>query len=117
MHSFSGDWRYAEACLALGAHLSFAGPITFPKATELRDVAAQVPLDRLLVETDCPYLAPHPFRGRRNEPAHVRIIAEQLAGVRQLPVDEIANAVWRNAGDVFGLPEQPEPSNSSLGRI
>ncbi len=108
MHSFSGDWPYAEACLEAGAFLSFSGPLTFPKASELHAVAARAPLDRILVETDCPYLSPHPFRGRRNEPARVRIVAEQLAALRGSVLGEIAEAVWRNACFVFRLPEQGE---------
>ena len=104
MHSFSGDWAYAEACLAWGGYLSFSGPLTFPKAHELHNVAARAPLDRLLVETDCPYLSPHPFRGRRNEPARVRLVAEQLATLRGVPLDELAAALWTNACRAFGLP-------------
>ena len=109
MHSFSGDWEYAEGCLALGAYLSFSGPLTFPKSTALHEVAVRAPLERLLIETDCPYLSPHPFRGRRNEPARVRIIAEQLAALRGIALEEVARAVWSNACTVFGLPEQPDP--------
>ena len=108
MHSFSGDWRYAEQCLAIGAYMSFSGPLTFPKAIELHEVARRAPLDRVLVETDCPYLAPHPFRGRRNEPARVRLVAERLAELRGLDLNEIADAVWRNACAVFGLPADME---------
>lgn len=101
MHAFSGDWAYAEACLALGAYLSFAGPVTFPKATELHEAAQRVPIDRLLIETDCPYLSPHPFRGKRNEPARVAIIAERIAVLRGESVETIAQAVWDNAARVF----------------
>ncbi len=108
MHSFSGDWGYAAACLDLGAYLSFSGPLTFPKSTELHEVAARAPLDRLLIETDCPYLSPHPFRGKRNEPARVRLVAERLALLRGMELDQLAGVLWRNACSVFGLPFQPE---------
>ena len=104
MHSFSGDWAFAEAALALGAWLSFSGPVTYPKATALHDAARRVPLDRILIETDCPYLAPQAHRGRRNEPAYVRDVAQRLAELRETTLAEIAHATWANAGAVFGLP-------------
>jgi len=97
MHSFSGDWAYAEACLDVGFLLSLSGPLTFSKATALHEVARRAPLDRLLIETDSPYLAPHPHRGKRNEPAYVGLIAARLAVLRQQPLAEVAAAVWRNA--------------------
>ncbi len=101
MHAFSGDWAYAAACLELGAYISLAGPVTFNKALELHEVARQVPLDRLLVETDCPYLTPHPFRGKRNEPARVRLVAERIAELRGVAYADLAGAVWANAHRVF----------------
>jgi len=101
MHAFSGDWAYAEQCLDLGAYLSLAGPVTFPKANELHDVAQRVPLDRLLTETDSPFLSPHPFRGKRNEPARVRVIAERIATLRGIGVEEVAAATWANAERAF----------------
>ncbi len=104
MHSFSGDWTYAEACLNFGAYLSFSGPLTFPRTTDLHDVAVRAPLDRLLVETDCPYLSPHPFRGKRNEPARVRLVAERLAMLRGMAFDELAEVLWRNTCVAFRLP-------------
>lgn len=103
MHSFSGDWRYAEQCLEIGFYLSFSGPVTFPKAVDLHEVVRRTPLDRLLTETDGPYLAPHPLRGKRNEPANVRLIAERLAVLRGIPLDALVDAVWRNAKAMFGL--------------
>ena len=84
-HCFTGDRRMAERALAIGFHLSLAGIVSFPRAEELRAVAAAVPDDRLLVETDSPFLAPVPHRGKRNEPAHVVRVAEVIAGVRQTP--------------------------------
>jgi TatD DNase family protein len=104
MHSFSGDAATAAACVELGLHISFAGMLTFKKNDALRAVAAQVPLERLLVETDAPYLAPTPFRGKRNEPAYVRHTAEVLASVRNLTLDEIAQATTDNARRLFALP-------------
>lgn len=101
MHAFSGDWAFAAACLELGAYLSFAGPLTFAKAEELHAVARRVPLERVLIETDSPYLSPHPWRGRRNEPARVRLVAERLAELRGESVTTIAQAVWQNACRAF----------------
>ena len=82
MHSFSGDLATARACLEMGLYISFAGMVTYPNAQNLRDVAKEVPLERLLVETDCPYLAPQPVRGKRNEPAYVAHTAAVLAEVK-----------------------------------
>lgn len=104
MHSFSGDWAYAEACLACGFAISLSGPVTFAKAAELHDVARRVPLDRMLTETDSPYLAPHPLRGKRNEPANVRLVAERIAALRDAPLDSVAAAVWQTAQHFFRLP-------------
>lgn len=106
MHSFSGAWDYAEACLAVGFHLSFSGPLTFAKAAELHDVARRAPLARLLAETDSPYLAPHPLRGRRNEPANVRLVAERLAALRDMALEELAGALYDNAHAVFARMER-----------
>jgi TatD DNase family protein len=103
MHSFSGDWAYAEACLDVGFLLSFSGPLTFAKAAELHEVARRAPLDRMLTETDSPYLSPHPLRGKRNEPANVRLVAERLAALREMALEDMAAVVWENASEVFGL--------------
>lgn len=103
MHSFSGDRAFAEACLEVGFLLSFSGPLTFKKAVELHEAACVAPLEMLLTETDSPYLAPHPYRGRRNEPAYVRLVAERLAALRGMPAAELAGAVWRNAERIFGF--------------
>jgi TatD DNase family protein len=103
MHSFTGDLATAEACLAMGLYISFAGMVTFKKSEELRRVAAKVPLDRLLVETDSPYLAPVPVRGRRNEPAFVAHTAACLAQVHGISVEDVAKRTTRNARDLFGL--------------
>ncbi|HEU5199108.1 MAG TPA: TatD family hydrolase [Ktedonobacterales bacterium] len=103
-HCFSGDRNMAEECLAFeGFYLSFAGPLTYRANTALQEVAASAPLDRVLVETDCPYLTPHPYRGRRNEPKHVTLTAAKLAELRGLSNEEIAEITTRNARALFGL--------------
>src|SRR5262245_23111384 len=104
MHSFSGDLATARACLEMGLYISFAGMVTYPTAQNLRDVASEVPLDRLLVETDCPYLAPQPVRGKRNEPAYVAHTAALLAQVKGVSVAELEQHTTRNARALFGLP-------------
>jgi TatD DNase family protein len=103
MHSFTGDAATAAACLAMGLHISFAGMVTYKNAQDLRDVAKTVPADRLLVETDSPYLAPVPVRGRRNEPAYVAHTAALLANVRGVAPAELAGQTTRNARELFGL--------------
>jgi TatD DNase family protein len=103
MHSFTGDAATARACLEMGLYLSFAGMLTYKNAEALRQVAAGVPLDRLLVETDSPYLAPVPMRGKRNEPAHVVHTAACLAGVLGVAPEVVAEHTTRNARALFGL--------------
>jgi TatD DNase family protein len=103
LHCYSGDWAMAEECLAMGFYLSIAGPVTYKKAELLREVARQIPLDRLLIETDAPYLAPQPFRGKRNEPAYVVETALCVAGIRGLPVKEFIGLTADNARRLFGL--------------
>ncbi|MGD9495207.1 MAG: TatD family hydrolase [Armatimonadota bacterium] len=103
MHCFSGDLAIAERTLALGMHIGIAGPVTYPNAGKLAQVAAQVPLDRLLIETDCPYLAPQRYRGQRNEPAYVIYVAERIAQLRGISFDEVARATSANAAKLFGI--------------
>ncbi len=105
IHCFTGDAAAARTFLDLGFYLSFSGIVTFKNAEALRDIARWVPPDRLLVETDAPFLAPVPKRGRRNEPAYVRFVAEAMARVRGVGVDEIADTTRRNARALFGLLE------------
>jgi len=100
-HCFTGDWDRACRALDLGFHLSLAGIVTFPRATDLHDVARRVPLDRLLVETDSPFLAPVPFRGRRNEPAHVLHVASAIATLRGVDDAAIGTATDDNFGRLF----------------
>ena len=104
MHSFTGSAQTAEACLAMGLDISFAGMLTYKNAGGLREVAAGVPLDRVLVETDSPYLSPVPLRGKRNEPANVAHTAACLAGLRGLGVEELARRTTSNARRLFRLP-------------
>ena len=104
MHSFCGSSETAAACLEMGMYLSIGGMVTFKKNETLRQVAATIPTDRLLIETDAPYLAPTPFRGKRNEPAHVRLTAACLAEIRGVTKEEIAGATTANARQLFRLP-------------
>jgi TatD DNase family protein len=103
MHSYTGDLATAEACLAVGLYISFAGMLTYKNAQALREVAARIPLERLLVETDSPYLAPVPMRGKRNEPAYVAHTASCLAGLHGVTAAEFAEATTANAVRLFGL--------------
>ena len=103
MHSFTGTAETAAECVALGLYISFAGMVTFKKSDELRAVAATVQLDRILIETDSPYLSPHPLRGRRNEPAHVVHTAACLAAERGLSVEKFAKQTTANAEQLFGI--------------
>ncbi len=103
MHSFAGSLETAQECMALGLSISFSGILTYKKSAALREVARQVPADRLLVETDSPYLSPQPVRGKRNEPAHVRMTAETLAEVRCLDLEQLGELTTANACGLFGL--------------
>lgn len=103
MHSFSGDHAMAESCLAMGLYISFAGMLTYKNAQDLRDVAARLPVDRLLVETDSPYLAPVPCRGERNEPALVKHTALCLAQTLGIDAEELATQTTQNARKLFAL--------------
>lgn len=102
MHCFTGDAAFAERCLALGFYLGLGGVLTFPRSDALRDAIRQAPEDRLLLETDAPFIAPQPWRGQRNEPAYVAAVAEQLAELRGCSVADIAERTTRNALALFG---------------
>lgn len=104
LHSFSAPHSVAERALAAGFYLGFTGPITFKNADDLRRTAATVPLDRILVETDGPFLTPTPHRGKRNEPAYIPLIVERLAALKTIPVQQMAEATTINAERLFGLP-------------
>lgn len=104
MHCFSGSWETAKQCLDLNFYISFGGPITFKNAKQPKEVLAKVPLDRLLVETDAPYLTPHPHRGKRNETGYVRLVAEAAAEIKGLSLEELARITSENATRLFRLP-------------
>lgn len=103
MHSFSGGMAYARECIELGYMISLAGPVSFKKAADRHVVAREMPLEWLLVETDCPFLTPEPFRGRRNEPAYVAYTARAIADLRGVSLEEVAKTTTNNATRLFGL--------------
>lgn len=105
MHCFTGSRESARECLDAGLMIAFGGAVTFKNASKLLDAAAYVPQDRLLIETDCPYLSPVPFRGKRNEPARVALVAERLAQLRGVETQSLAEACFANACQVFGWEE------------
>ena len=105
LHCFSGDLAMAKACLELGFYLSIAGPVTYPKNEALREVVRSVSIDRLLVETDCPYLAPQKVRGKTNEPAYVEETARAIAAIKGLTLDDVARVTTLNAFTLFGVGE------------
>lgn len=103
MHSFSGSNEIADEILKMNFYISLGGPVTFKNAKQPKEVAQHVPLDRLLVETDAPYLSPHPYRGKRNEPARVKLVAEQIAELRGISYEEVCKATTENAERLFKL--------------
>jgi TatD DNase family protein len=103
IHCFTGNYEAACAYLDLGFYISFTGIITFKNADALRDVVRKVPLERMLVETDSPYLTPVPHRGRRNEPAYVRYVGETIASVKGLSLEEVARGTTQNVRELFGI--------------
>lgn len=103
MHSFSGSKEICDEILKLNFIISLGGPVTFKNAKQPKEVAQHVPLDKLIVETDAPYLTPHPYRGKRNEPAYVKLVAEQIAELRGISYEELAAATTQNAERLFGL--------------
>lgn len=108
LHCFTGTWDHARRALDMGFVISFAGNLTFPKAQQIRDAAVQVPLDRVLIETDSPYLTPVPHRGKRNEPAFVKEVARQLGELRGLSMEQIGAETSENFKRFFSLPEKPK---------
>ena len=103
IHCFSGDWEMAKACLDMGFYISIPGTITFKKADAYHKLVRNLPLDRMLVETDCPFLAPYPFRGKRNEPAYVQYVAETVARIKRIAQEELAKITTQNAQKLFNL--------------
>jgi TatD DNase family protein len=106
MHSFNLNPDWLEKFLALGMHISFSGVVTFKNAQEVKESAKRVPVDKMLIETDAPYLSPEPNRGKRNEPAYVRFVAEEIADLREMPFDEVAKITTNNANKIFKLMEE-----------
>lgn len=103
VHSFLSDGMLAEEFLALGLHLGIGGPLTFPKNEALREAVKCAPLDRIMLETDCPYLTPIPYRGRRNEPVYVQYVAEEIAQLKDISVEDVALQTTKNSIQLFGL--------------
>ena len=103
LHCFSGDSAMAAEAIAMGMYISIPGTITYPSNESLREVVRTTSIDRMLVETDCPYLSPVPFRGKRNEPAHVRLAAERVAEIKGLTLDDVARITTKNVRDLFGI--------------
>lgn len=106
IHCFSGDKNLARLFLDRGYYISVAGPVTFKNAVRLKEVVKYVPLDRLLIETDAPFLSPHPFRGQRNEPARVALVAAEIAAIKNLTPQKVGEITASNARNLFGLPER-----------
>ncbi len=114
LHCFTGNWEQAKRALDVGFMISFAGNLTFQKAQQIREAAVEVPLNRMLIETDSPYLAPVPYRGKRNEPAFVKETARKLGDVRGLSMEEVGEQTSRNFYNLFKLAEISE--SKVLGR-
>ncbi|HVS25999.1 MAG TPA: TatD family hydrolase [Burkholderiales bacterium] len=103
MHCFTESWEMAQAAMAMNFYISFSGIVTFKNAVALRQVATQVPLERMLIETDSPFLAPVPYRGKTNQPAFVRHVAEEIARLRNIPLEDVASATTQNFFRLFRL--------------
>ena len=101
MHCFTESWEVAQRAMALNFYISFSGIVTFKKAVDLKDIATRVPLERMLIETDSPYLAPVPHRGKTNQPAFVKHVAEEIAALRGISLDQVAEATTRNFFKLF----------------
>ncbi|MDP4085433.1 MAG: TatD family hydrolase [Bacillota bacterium] len=103
MHCFSGSPEIAKECINMNFYISLGGPVTFKNAKRPKEVAEEIPLEKLLIETDCPYLAPHPYRGKRNEPSYVKLVAEQIAEIKGISVEKVAETTTNNAKRLFGI--------------
>lgn len=103
MHCFSGSVEVAKECVDMNFYISLGGPVTFKNAKKPKEVAQEIPLNKLLIETDCPYLAPHPYRGKRNEPSYVKLVAEQIAELKGLSFEEVSQVTTENAKILFGI--------------
>ncbi len=117
-HCFSGDEAFAERVLELGFYIGVDGPLTYKKSEALRSVVRMCPMERLLVETDCPYLTPVPYRGKRNEPSYVRFVAEEVARIKETTLENVASATTKNACLLFGgalrLETEDEKADKSI---
>ncbi|MFD3448298.1 TatD family hydrolase [Microbacteriaceae bacterium 4G12] len=103
MHCFSGSVETAKECIEMNFLISLGGPVTFKNAKKPKEVAAEIPMEKLLIETDCPYLAPHPLRGTRNEPSYVKLVAEEIANQKGLSYEEVARITTDNAKRLFAI--------------
>ncbi len=103
MHCFTGSVEIAKECMEINFLISLGGPVTFKNAKKPKEVAMEVPLEKLLVETDCPYLTPHPFRGKRNEPSYVKLVAEEIAKLKEISFEEVATQTTKNAKRLFRI--------------
>jgi TatD DNase family protein len=116
IHCFSGDYAMASACMDMGFYISIPGTVTFNKAQTLQEVVRRVPLECVLIETDCPFLAPVPFRGKRNEPAYVSYVARTIAEIKKLSFETVAEVTFQNACSVFGIPSRKASPRSDSCR-
>ena len=105
VHCFTGTWEWAQKFLELGFYIGLTGVVTFKKSTQVQEVARKLPADRLLVETDGPYLAPVPFRGKVNKPEYIPYIVEKIAELRNVPASVVADFTRENTENLFGLPK------------
>ena len=105
LHCYSGSLEMAEELIGMGFYISFAGPVVFPKSTKLKEIAQKLPLEKMLVETDSPYLTPPPFRGQRNDSSKVRYVAEEIARLKEIPVEEVVAQTRRNALTIYQIDE------------
>ena len=105
MHCFSGSYEIARECLDLGLYIAFGGALTFKNAVRPIEVVQKLPSDRLLIETDCPYMTPVPYRGKRNDPSFILLTLKKMAEVREEDEEELAEKLYRNALDVYGIPK------------
>lgn len=103
MHCFGGSVETARRAIDMNFMISLGGPVTFKNAKTPKEVAIEIPLEHLLIETDAPYLAPHPFRGKRNEPSYVPLVAEEIARLKEIPVEQVAEVTTKNAEKFFGI--------------
>ena len=103
MHCFSGSVEFARECIKEGWYLALGGVVTFKNAIKMKEVATEIPLEYLLLETDCPYLTPVPFRGQENQPAYVKYVAEEIAKLKDISIEEVTNKTKQNAEKIFKI--------------